>query len=108
MWATICPQNILSVVAKFYNFSPTLLRSRTRIREVVRARWAFLLICRDKKHTSWPEIGRVLNKHHTTCMSGHKRALLLKSTDLFFEQEISFIESLISKRLISMTTVTVH
>lgn len=104
MWLTIRPQDLLKIVAEFYGLTPFVLRSRSRYAEIVRARWAFIVLCRDKKRTSFSEIGRVLNKHHTTCISGYKQGIISCGMDPLFEQELSFIDAMITHNPASYST----
>lgn len=107
-WITIRPQLILKNVAAYYGFTVTILRSRVKYKEIVRARDAFVWLARKRKSMSWPSIGRVLNKHHTTCMAAHRRAQKLIQTDPLFSQELVFIEALLEAPAASYTVIAIH
>ncbi|KKK69035.1 hypothetical protein LCGC14_2938050 [marine sediment metagenome] len=107
-WIAIRPQLVLKNVAEYYGLTTTILRSRVKYKEIVRARTAFIWLAREHKLMSWPSIGRILNKHHTTCIFAHRRAQKLIQTDPLFSQELVFIEALLEASSISYTAIAIH
>ncbi|KKN37650.1 hypothetical protein LCGC14_0761310 [marine sediment metagenome] len=107
-WIAIRPQLVLKNVAEYYGFTMAVLCSRVKYKEIVRARDAFVWLARERKSMSWPSIGRVLNKHHTTCMAAHHRAQKLIQTDPLFSQEILFIEALLEAPPAYYTAIAIH
>ena len=53
-------------------------------REYMRPRLAVYWAAREVLGYSYSQIGRILNRDHTTIMSGYRRALSLRETDATF------------------------
>jgi chromosomal replication initiator protein len=61
--------DIIYVVAEHYGISPSDLLSRTRLKSVAQARAVAYALARDITPTSFPEIGDVFGRDHTTIMA---------------------------------------
>jgi len=68
-----------------------LSRERRRWKEHVRARRAVIWLCRERLGSTWSELGRLLELHHTSVMAAHKRALAEFSTEDRFCEELAAI-----------------
>ncbi len=78
----IKPERILDLVAETYGVSTDRLVGRDRSREVARPRQIAMFLMREETETSLPQIGKVLERDHTTVMYGHdKIADLLERDD---------------------------
>ena len=85
--------DVLQLVCWFYQLDKEMVLSKVRIEGLVRAREAFVLLCREEKDMSYSSIARALNKHHTSIISAYKRAL---NRDGSFFEEISFLKKSMS------------
>lgn len=64
------PSDVLARVCKARGVALTTLKSKNRHASVVRARQEAMYLLRTHTPLSYPEIGRLLNRDHTTCMYG--------------------------------------
>ena len=62
--------DVIRTVAQFYHISPADIRGGQRNRLYVDARWVCAEALRRKGRLSFPAIGRLLNRDHTTVMHG--------------------------------------
>jgi chromosomal replication initiator protein len=67
-------ENILAFVAGRFGIRPERLRGKEVARSIARARGAAMALCRELTGMSYPEIGWVFKKHHTTVIEAVKRA----------------------------------
>lgn len=58
---------LLRCTAQAHNITQFAMRTSTRRKDVVAARWAFAEWARSEGY-SLPVIGRAINKHHTTIL----------------------------------------
>lgn len=68
------PEEVIGAVASVLGMRPTDLLSRTKAPIVVRARAVACLALRDAGRLSYPEIGRVMSRDHTTVIYAVKLA----------------------------------
>lgn len=61
---------LLGVVAREYGVTADDIRGRCRSKSIAEARGTAAALLRDLAHMSFPEIGRALNRDHTTIISG--------------------------------------
>lgn len=61
--------DIIYVVAEHYGISPSDLLSRSRMKTVAEARCVAYALARDLTRSSFPEIGDVFGRDHTTVMT---------------------------------------
>jgi chromosomal replication initiation ATPase DnaA len=66
------PQRILSAVADAFAVTPEALLSPWRVASVAEARHAAAWLLRRLTRLSYPEIGRLLGRHHATVMAGER------------------------------------
>jgi chromosomal replication initiator protein len=65
--------NILFEAANEYNVSVNDIRGPSREKQVVAARFCCIVRLRDETNLSYPAIGRILDRDHTTVMYGERR-----------------------------------
>ena len=65
--------NILCEAANEYNVSVGDIRGPSRDKQVVAARFCAIVRLRDETNLSYPAIGRILDRDHTTVMYGERR-----------------------------------
>lgn len=63
---------IIESVALAFGLAPSELFARSRVKSVVEARMVVCYIARRCTRMSYPELGRVFNRDHTTIMSAVK------------------------------------
>ncbi len=61
---------ILQAVAHAYNFTPAQLRSPSRPAELAEARQVAMFLMRTEARATVEEIGRALDRHHSTVLHG--------------------------------------
>jgi hypothetical protein len=64
---------VVERVAVEQGFSLAELRSTSRSARLVRARWAAMAAARSETEASLPQLGRILNRDHTTVLHGLRR-----------------------------------
>jgi chromosomal replication initiator protein len=70
---TLTPNSILLAVARFYGVKVDDLRSKSRHKAIVEPRQIAMYLLREDGHLSTPDIGRLLNRDHTTVLHGLKQ-----------------------------------
>jgi chromosomal replication initiation ATPase DnaA len=65
---------LLNEVAAVHELTPGDITGRSRVRKIVRARQRFCLLARDDLGLSLCEIGRRLQRDHTTVLHSCRRA----------------------------------
>jgi chromosomal replication initiator protein len=82
-------------VADAFGLTLEQLMDRGQHQHLVRARHAFVIICRKYLHASFPAIGRFMKRDHTTMMSGFRRGEALLARDKSLQAKLAFaIENL--------------
>jgi chromosomal replication initiator protein len=64
---------ILLAVARYYGVNADDLKSKSRHKQIVEPRQMAMYLLREDAHLSTPEIGRLLNRDHTTVLHGVKQ-----------------------------------
>lgn len=59
---------VIERVAQLYKITPSDIRGHQRNRHFVEARWVCAEVLRSQNGLSYPAIGRLLNRDHTTIM----------------------------------------
>ena len=70
---TVMPAAILLAVARYYGVNADDLKGRSRHKQIVEPRQVAMHLLREDAHLSTPEIGRLLNRDHTTVLHGLKQ-----------------------------------
>lgn len=63
------PFDQADIIARVFGYSITELRGSCRDRRLTQVRWIAAATLRDR-NLSLPQIGRVLNRHHTSILYG--------------------------------------
>ena len=69
----VTPNAILLAVARYYGVKTDDLRARARHKQIVESRQIAMYLLREDAHLSTPDIGRLLNRDHTTVLHGLKQ-----------------------------------
>ena len=72
---TITPTAIMLAVARYYGIKTDDLRGKSRQKQIVEPRQIAMYMLREDAHLSTPEIGRLLNRDHTTVLHGLKQVV---------------------------------
>jgi chromosomal replication initiator protein len=67
------PNAILLAVARFYGIKIDDLKGKSRHKQIVAPRHIAMYLLREDGHLSTPEVGRLLNRDHTTVLHGIKQ-----------------------------------
>jgi chromosomal replication initiator protein len=67
------PNAILLAVARYYGVKADDLKARSRHKQIVEPRQIAMYLLREDAHLSTPEVGRLLNRDHTTVLHGIKQ-----------------------------------
>jgi chromosomal replication initiator protein len=70
---TVTPKAILLAVGRYYGINSDDLKGRSRHKHIVEPRHIAMYLLRHDAHLSTPEIGRQLNRDHTTVLHGLKQ-----------------------------------
>ncbi len=71
----VTPTAILLAVARFYGINSDELKGRSRHKQIVVPRQIAMFLLREDAHLSTPDIGRLLNRDHTTVLHAVKQIL---------------------------------
>ena len=69
----VSAEDIMEVTAKFYGLTVDDLRHKSRLGSLVEARSIAMYLCRQLTDLSFPEIGRLFNRDHSTVMTSCKK-----------------------------------
>jgi chromosomal replication initiator protein len=64
------PTAVLTAVSRFYGVSIEELKGKSRRKQIVLPRQVAMYVLREDSHLSTPEVGRLLNRDHTTVLHG--------------------------------------
>lgn len=78
------PNEVLRCVAQSYLLSIADLLSKNRHRHIAEARIVAYWLLRTRTELSFPEIGRVLGKDHTSVMSGVRKCVERRALEAKF------------------------
>ena len=67
------PMSILTAVARYFGVKTDDLKGRARNKQIVVPRHIAMYLLREDAHLSTPEVGRLLNRDHTTVLHGMKQ-----------------------------------
>jgi chromosomal replication initiator protein len=67
------PNAILLAVGRYYGVNADELKARSRHKQIVEPRQIAMYLLREDAHLSTPEVGRLLNRDHTTVLHGIKQ-----------------------------------
>ena len=67
--------SILTAVARYFGVKTDDLKGRARNKQIVVPRHIAMYLLREDAHLSSPEIGRLLNRDHTTVLHGLKQVV---------------------------------
>lgn len=69
----LTPEYIVEYCSNFYNIDPTKLYSTSQKKDICNVRQIAFYLCKEILDLSYPRIGQVFNKDHTTVMHGIKK-----------------------------------
>jgi len=72
---TVTPSAILLAVARYYGVNSDDLKGKSRHKQIVAPRQLAMYLLREDAHLSTPEVGRILNRDHTTVLHGIKQVI---------------------------------
>jgi chromosomal replication initiator protein len=72
---TMTPSAILLAVGRYYGVNADELKGKSRHKQIVEPRQISMYLLREDAHLSSPEIGRLLNRDHTTVLHGLKQVM---------------------------------
>lgn len=84
-------EEMLTIAAEAFGISPEEIRGRAQPQRIARARHAFVFVARTALAESFPRIGRVLGRDHTTVISSLRRAEALIVRDKIFMAGVAAI-----------------
>jgi len=67
------PLAILTAVARYFGIKADDLKGKARHKQIVGPRQVAMYLLREDGHLSTPEVGRLLNRDHTTVLYGMKQ-----------------------------------
>ena len=67
------PTAVVLAVARYYGVNADDLKGRSRHKQIVEPRQIAMYLLREDAHLSTPEVGRMLNRDHTTVLHGIKQ-----------------------------------
>ena len=91
-------EQIIECVAKFYKFKAEDLTSKIKTSNVCLARNIAMFLMRDLNSSNFQEIGRILNRNHSTIISGIKNIENLLDNDKQLPSIIAEIKDIIAKQ----------
>lgn len=90
-------EEIIKIIARFYQLDDSLIYEKTRRKEIVRARQVVMFLLREDFNISFPLIGRKLGgRDHTTVIHSCEKIKHDLETDPELGQEIEQIRSMLS------------
>jgi hypothetical protein len=86
-------EEIINSIIKHYNITKEQLFGKTRKANIVEARHVFMYILREKFKLSFPAIGRIINRDHTSIMHACDRISKIKQSNI---RARSIVEKMLS------------
>jgi chromosomal replication initiator protein len=71
----LTPAAILFAVGRYYGVNPDELKGKSRHKQIVVPRQIAMFLLREEAHLSTPDIGRLLNRDHTTVLHAQKQVV---------------------------------
>ncbi|MEK7479276.1 MAG: chromosomal replication initiator protein DnaA [Patescibacteria group bacterium] len=91
-------QDVLKIVADFFNVAPQELTNRSRKREIVEPRQICMYLMRDMLNLSYPHIGEKLGKRdHTTAIHAYEKIAREASRNPQLNQKLTLIRDRLQK-----------
>jgi chromosomal replication initiator protein len=91
------PEEIIEVIAKYYNVNPILLSGKTRRQDIVYPRQMTIFILRDVFNISYQLIGEKLGgRDHTTIIHSYEKIKEEKTTKAQINKEIEELRQMIT------------
>ncbi|WP_119065339.1 chromosomal replication initiator protein DnaA [Aggregatilinea lenta] len=84
-------KQVLAAAASFHQLSMDDLLSKSRTKEVVRARQVAMYLAREETEASLPQIGEALGRNHSTILHGYKKIASEIPLDDALRHELSAI-----------------
>jgi chromosomal replication initiator protein len=100
----VTPQAILLAVGRYYGINSDQLKGKSRHKQIVGPRQISMYVLREDAHLSTPEIGRLLNRDHTTVLHGLKQIVGDIANDGPSRAAVLGIRELIARGLVQMPT----
>jgi chromosomal replication initiator protein len=92
-------EEMLAIAAEAFDISPEEILGRAQPQRIARARHAFVFVARNTLAESFPRIGRVLGRDHTTVISSLRRAEALIVRDKAFKSGVAKIKAAIGAEI---------
>jgi len=93
---TVSVENIIQIVADYFNIEPDLILKKTRRKEVVRPRQITMYILREDFSIAYPTIGQKLGgRDHTTVIHSYEKIKGELKTDSELVQQLVQIRTMI-------------
>ncbi|MFC1663122.1 chromosomal replication initiator protein DnaA [Patescibacteria group bacterium] len=90
--SVLTPQQLLEMVAQFYEISKDDIRGNSRKKELVVPRQIAMYLMREELKSSYPNIGQVLGgRDHTTAMHAYTKISRVLTVDEKVRQDIEFL-----------------
>lgn len=84
---------IIDAVASFYGVRRIALLSQRRTKNLVYPRHIICFLAHTHTEASFPVIGRIMKRDHTTIIHGSQRAAAIAQTDVWFAHDLAHIEA---------------
>jgi chromosomal replication initiator protein len=75
------PNEVVRTVARHYGLKVGEIKSKTNSRQIVFPRQVSMYLCKELTDLSFPEIGKIFGKHHSTVMHSVERIEKLRADD---------------------------
>jgi len=93
---TISINDVIKIIAGFYNIDEQELYQKTRKKEIVLPRQVVMYVLREDFNTSYPYIGKKLGgRDHTTCIHAYEKIKRDLGTNTVLQQELEQIKTLL-------------
>lgn len=92
-------QEILDEVAQEFDVEVRLLRSERRGQSLIQPRQAAMGLARDLTRRSYPTIGRILGRDHTTVIAGCRSHTRRLATDPDYAARVRAVSERLQRRL---------
>jgi chromosomal replication initiator protein len=88
---------VINIIAGYYNIDPQLIIDKTRKKEVVRIRQITMYMLREFFNVSYPSIGKEIGgRDHTTVMHSYDKVLKNMEVDPNLVQEIEQLQAILN------------
>ena len=95
MKKAISNEKIVEIVSEYYKLNPNELCSKIKTTNVCRARNVAILLMRQINSSNFQEIGRVLNRKHTSIMASLKNVETWLDNDAKLPAELADLKAMI-------------